>query len=54
MTRDKSLLARTANFLALVGAAGAVANATEERRAPRARDLKALGIRQADFDAIHF
>ncbi len=52
MSRRASLLSNAASFFVLVGVAVSVANATEERRAPRASDLRALGIRPGDFGAI--
>lgn len=50
--RNHTFASRTADFFALFGAARALASATEERRAPRARDLRTLGIAKADYDTI--
>jgi hypothetical protein len=52
MTRKPTIATRAADFFALFGAARALANATEEHRAPRARDLDTLGIDKADFARI--
>lgn len=40
------------NTLAIMGAAGRVANACENNRAPRAADLRALGIDPRAFTSI--
>jgi hypothetical protein len=52
MTRKTNFLARAGNFLAILGAAGASAAAVEAHRAPRARDLKVLGISPDAFRHI--
>lgn len=52
MTRKNSLLARAGRLFAILGAAGASAAAVEAHRAPKARDLKTLGINPAAFKHI--
>lgn len=52
MTRRRTLLRSTADFLSLFGAAGAAAQAAEQSSTPKARDLEILGIAPADFRAI--
>ena len=49
MTRKPSLLR---DLFSMFGAANAAAAATHEHRNPRARDLRALGIKPEQFRAI--
>lgn len=52
MTHKPSFLARASSVLALLGAANASPAAVEGHRAPKARDLKTLGINPAAFQNI--
>ena len=52
MPRKTSLLAHAGSFFAILGAASAAAGAVEVHRAPRARDLRTLGIDPAAFKNI--
>lgn len=52
MTFLKSAIARFADVLAILKSAGAVAVAVEGHRAPRAADLRRLGIEPRAFNAI--
>ena len=49
----KSAWAGLREAVAMVAAAGAVANAVENRRTPSAEDLKELGLERVDFSRYY-